>query len=127
MSEFGGQERRWDIYIRDMLDACLKVDEFTSGLDQANLLADQRTFDATLFNLALIGEAATKLPEATRDANPEIPWRQIIAMRNRIIHGYGAVEPDLVWAAIDHDVPQLIPRLFALLAETEGRWPAEEG
>lgn len=126
MSEFEERERRWDIYIRDMLDACLKVADFTSGLDQANLLADQRTFDATLFNLALIGEAATKIPEATRDANPGIPWRQIISMRNRIIHGYGAVEPDLVWAAIDHDVPRLIPTLSALLAETEGRWLAEE-
>lgn len=126
MSELESQERRWDIYVQDMLDASLKVIEFTIGLDQVSLLADQRTFDATLFNLALIGEAATKLPKDTRDDNPGIPWRKIISMRNRIIHGYGAVEPDLVWAAIDHDVPQLVPRLAALLAETEGRWPAAE-
>ena len=104
-----------------MLSTCLKVTAFTNGMDQSTLVADELRFDATLFNVALIGEAATKLPDDVRDSHPEIPWRAIIATRNRIIHGYGAVEADAVWTAINREIPQLIPKLVALLAEIEGK------
>ena len=62
----------------------------------------------------LIGEAATRLPEEWRASHPEIPWRQIIAMRNVMIHGYDVVVPDVLWDVTANDVPKLRKAMSAL-------------
>ena len=76
------EARPWDLYVRDMLEACARVLEFTDGMDQAAFLADARTYHATLHNLALIGQAATHIPESVRDSHPDVPWRSIVGARN---------------------------------------------
>lgn len=63
----------------------------------------------------LIGEAATRLPEEWRASHPEIPWRQIIAMRNAMIHGYDTIMDDVLWDVATKDVPQLRQAIDALL------------
>ncbi len=60
------ERRRWDLYVRDMLQACERVTAYTAGMDQADFLSDRRTYDATLRNLELVGEAATRVPAAVR-------------------------------------------------------------
>jgi uncharacterized protein with HEPN domain len=67
--------------------------------------------DATLRNLELIGEAATHVPDEIRTAHPEIPWRMIVAFRNRLIHGYLGIDDDTLWSIIQDDVPTLLPML----------------
>ncbi len=66
--------------------------------------------------IEVVGEAANKVSGDVRERNPDIPWREIIAMRNRIIHGYDAVDFDILWAVIRQDLPDLIPRLERLLS-----------
>ena len=88
---------------------------YTNGLDQATFIADGRTYDATLRNLELIGEAATHIPRAVRDAHPEIEWREIIATRNRVAHGYMGMDEDVIWDIIQTDIPNLLPALRGLL------------
>lgn len=80
-------QRQWGFYIDDMIVFCEKVLSYTSGFDQARFVASGVNYDATLRNLELIGEAASRIPEAVRSARPEIPWRLVIATRNRLIHG----------------------------------------
>ncbi|MFP4453607.1 MAG: DUF86 domain-containing protein [Desulfobacterales bacterium] len=63
------------------------------------------TYDATLRNLELIGEAATHIPEDVRAAHPEIPWRMIIATRNQLIHGYLGIDNHTFWSRIQDNVP----------------------
>lgn len=65
-------------------------------------------------NLELIGEAATHIPDEIRQANPQIPWRLIIATRNRLIHGYLGIDNDTLWSIIRSDIPSLLPQLIAL-------------
>jgi len=62
----------------------------------------------------MIGEAATHIPDEVRVAHPEIPWRMIIATRNRLIHGYLGIDDDTLWSIIQDDVPLLLPLLKAL-------------
>ena len=69
--------------------------------------------DATIRNLELIGEAATHVPEAARLAAPMVPWRKVIATRNRLIHGYLGIDDDTVWSIVVTDVPELLPPSFA--------------
>lgn len=117
MSE--ANEREWYFYLDDMLDFAAKVLAYTAGLDQAGFVASGLAYDATLRNLELIGEAATHIPDKVRSAHPEIPWRMIIATRNRLIHGYLGMDNDTLWSIIRDDVPELLPMLQALKNEVQ--------
>jgi len=90
---------------------------YSNGLDQDGFVASGLTYDATLRNLELLGEAATHIPAQIRDANTAIPWRQLIATRNRLIHGYLGVDNDTVWSIIRDDIPVLLPQLQKLKAQ----------
>ena len=114
------ERRRWDLYVRDMLQACERVTAYTDGMDQTAFLGDTRTYDATLRNLELIGEAATHVPNATRNSYGGIPWRDIIGARNHIVHGYLGIDDNLIWSMVRCRVPELIPHLRAVLDEAEG-------
>lgn len=107
-------QREWRFYIADMIGFAEKVITYTDGLDQAGFVASGLNFDAALRNLELIGEAATHIPDAVRAANPQIPWRLVIATRNRLIHGYLGIDNDTLWSIIRGDIPTLLPRLITL-------------
>ena len=107
-------DREWRFYIDDMIDFAERVLAYTQGLDQAGLVADRLHYDATIRNLELIGEAATHVPEEVREANKGIPWRLVIATRNRLIHGYLGIDNDTLWSIVQRDVPALLPKLRAL-------------
>ncbi|MCG6659347.1 DUF86 domain-containing protein [Halomonas campisalis] len=106
--------REWRFYIDDMIGFAEKVLAYTEGLEQEDFIAHDLTYDATLRNLELLGEAATHIPDAVRSANPEIPWRMIIATRNRLIHAYLGIDDDTVWSIIQDHIPELIERLKSL-------------
>ena len=65
-------------------------------------------------NLELLGEAATHIPDGVRGSNPQIPWRLVIATRNRLIHGYLGIDNDTLWSIVRGDIPELLPQLIAL-------------
>ena len=109
MSETG--QRAWQFYLDDMIGFAEKVIDYTAGLDQASFVASGLHYDATVRNLELIGEAATHIPDAVRAVHPHIPWRLIIATRNRLIHGYLGIDNDTLWSIIQDDIPTLLPQL----------------
>jgi uncharacterized protein with HEPN domain len=99
--------REWRFYVDDMLGFAEKVCAYTEGLDQSGFVASGLNYDATVRNLELIGEAATHIPESVRQANAQIPWRLVIALRNRLIHGYLGIDNDTLWSVITTDIPEL--------------------
>jgi uncharacterized protein with HEPN domain len=103
--------REWRFYLDDMIDFAEKVLAYTHGLDQAAFESNGLNYDATLRNLELIGEAATHIPDAVRQTYPDIPWRMIVATRNRLIHGYLGIDNDTVWSIIQDEVPTLLQQL----------------
>jgi uncharacterized protein with HEPN domain len=66
--------------------------------------------------IEIIGEAASRVSPETRAATPQVPWPVIVAMRNRLIHGYSGVDPEILWATATENVPAIVPLLRALLA-----------
>lgn len=86
--------RAWRFYLDDMIGFLERVQIYTEGFDQSGFVTSGLNYDATLRNLELAGEAATHIPEEVRIAHPGVPWRQIIATRNRLIHGYLGVDKD---------------------------------
>ncbi len=103
--------REWRFYLDDMIDFAEKVLAYTHGLDQAAFESSGLNYDATLRNLELIGEAATHIPDAVRQTYPDIPWRMIVATRNRLIHGYLGIDNDTVWSIIQDEVSTLLQQL----------------
>ena len=111
----------WGFYIQDMLVFGAKILSYTDGLNYDAFIADGLTYDATLRNIQLIGEAATHIPTEVRESHPEVPWRSIIGARNRVVHAYLGIDDDVVWDIIQTDVPDLLPKLRGMLESEEGR------
>lgn len=106
--------REWHFYLEDMIEFAEKVLAYTEGFDQPRFEASGLTYDASVRNLELIGEAATHIPQFVRDATPHIPWRTIIATRNRLIHGYLGLDNDTLWSIVQSDIPGLLADLQQL-------------
>ena len=107
-------ERQWQFYISDMRAFAEKVLSYTEGFSQKEFVANDLNYDATLRNLELIGEAARHIPDSVRSENDDIPWRMIIATRNRLIHGYLGIDDDTLWSIIQDDIPKLLGELKSL-------------
>ena len=87
------------------------VISYTDGFDQERFVNSGITYDATLRNLELIGEAATHIPQEIREMYNQVQWRLIIATRNKLIHGYLGIDNDTLWSIIQTDVPELLSQL----------------
>lgn len=95
------------LYLADILDAIEAIERFVTGLDEASFLADELVQSAVLQKLSIIGEAAAKLSDATRDRLPEIPWKEIIGFRNIAVHAYFSVDWRIVLVTVADDLPML--------------------
>jgi uncharacterized protein with HEPN domain len=106
-------------YLDHMLEAARLACSYVDGMHIADFLADKRTQQAVIMNLLVIGEAATKLlkdHQAFADQHPAIPWFGMKGMRNRIAHGYFAINIEVVWETVQSALPDLLARLPAVRA-----------
>ena len=102
------------LHLTDIRDAIDKILGYTST-GREDFLVDSRTQDAVLRNIEIIGEAVRGVMDDTRAAHPEIPWREMAGMRDRIIHDYFRVDVDVVWDVVSQDLPPLREMIAALL------------
>lgn len=109
------ETRAWHFYAEDMLRFANAVLRYTQGMDQNDFVANRLVYDASLRNLELVGEAATHIPSHIREAHQSIPWRMIVATRNRLIHGYLGIDDDTLWSIIRDDLPSLVENLNSVL------------
>jgi uncharacterized protein with HEPN domain len=104
-------------YLWDMLDAALAVEEFVCGKTYAEYLSNRMMRGAVERHLEIIGEAARRITETSRQAHPEIPWRGIIGQRNVLAHEYDEVLHEAIWAIATRRIPELIGALRLILPE----------
>jgi len=111
--------REWRLRVEDILDAIAKIDRYVAGLTFEQFQSDEKTVDAVLRNLEVIGEAVRHLM-ASSDALPEaIPWTDVAGMRNILVHEYFGVDLAIVWRTISHDLVSLKMELSGLLRRTK--------
>ena len=103
-----------------MLEFSERVLSYTDGLDQNAFEADGRTYDATLRNIQLIGEAATHIPDEVREAHSDVPWRAIIGTRNRLAHAYLHIGNIVIGFIFEDAIPNLIPHLHQIFEDAAG-------
>ena len=104
------------VYLQHIRDALQDIADYC-GSDHRAFLDDRMRQDATLRKLEIIGQAVKNLTEETKSRQPEIPWKQIAGMRDKVIHDYFGVNLDLVWAVVQKDLPRLRVAVQALLTD----------
>ncbi len=109
----------------DMLDAARAIVEFTVGQHFERYLADRKTRNAVERNLEIIGEAARHVSDNARNMFPDIPWTSVIGLRNIIVHEYGEIRHEKVWAICRDRLPALIEQLER--SGVDNAPPGEEG
>lgn len=108
-------KREYEDYLRDMLENAEKAISFVEGLDYDGFCVDDKAMYAVIRALEIIGEAARQIPENIRAANPDIPWREIMGMRNKLTHEYFGVNTKVVWRTVNEDLRVIIPVLRKLV------------
>jgi uncharacterized protein with HEPN domain len=105
------------VILKDMLDHALEAVEFL-GKSSIKDLSNNRMMQLALTRLMeIIGEAANRVSSATKEKIKDIPWNQIVGMRNRLIHGYDIIDYDLLWDTVNTDLPQLIRSLQKIIKD----------
>jgi uncharacterized protein with HEPN domain len=100
-----------DVYLAHMLETARKAAGKVSGMDFESFMADENLQLACVHLVQVIGEAASRVSAATREANAGIPWRQVVAMRHRVVHDYLEVDLEIVWKVLTEDLGPLITAL----------------
>jgi uncharacterized protein with HEPN domain len=90
-------KRDWRLYADDILEACGKIRRYVAGLTFEAFAADERTLDAVVRNVEVIGEAAKRIPDDIAAKVPGVEWRKIRGMRDVLAHAYFGVDPRVVW------------------------------
>jgi uncharacterized protein with HEPN domain len=99
--------REWESYLKDILESCEKILRFTEKLTPVEFTADDRTYDAVVRNLEIIGEAAKHLPNEVRALLPAIEWRKVAGLRDMLAHAYFGIDNDILWDIVRNKVPEL--------------------
>ncbi|MBI3012102.1 MAG: DUF86 domain-containing protein [Elusimicrobia bacterium] len=107
--------RDTSVYLQDILEAISKIKSYVEGLSQKTVLGDNKTYDAILRNLEVIGEAAKHVPKEIKDANPAIDWRKIAGLRDIVIHEYFGLDSGIIWDIVKNKLPSLEEKIRKLL------------
>lgn len=105
--------RREILLLEEIVTAADRAIEIAKANSPQSLESRLDARDALLWNLTIVGEAVSQLPDSFRSDHPEIPWAHPVRLRNRIVHGYWSVDLDLLHAVADHDLPSFVAKIRA--------------
>src|SRR3989304_6206803 len=99
--------RDYKVYVDDVLTSIHKIKVYTKGLSKKRFLGDEKTIDAVVRNLEIIGEAIKKIPENIRSKYPNVEWRKITGLRDILVHEYFGVDAEIIWDIVHNKIPEL--------------------
>lgn len=92
---------------------------FVSGMTQAEFVEDQKTIAAVMYAIAVMGEATKRLSDEFREQHPQLPWRELAGLRDRLVHDYRNIDLDILWDVVSVEIPALLVSLDPLLPKQE--------
>lgn len=101
------KKRDYMDYFHDILDSIIAVEEFVEGMSFEDFKKDRKSVFAVIRGIEVIGEATKNIPRAIRNKYPEIPWKDMAGMRDKLIHEYFGVDLDVLWKTVHQDASQL--------------------
>lgn len=105
------------IFLLHILERIERVEKYIKDITESRFLKNEKVQDAVMINLLIIGEAIRNIPEDFQRKQKKINWREIIAMRNRLIHEYFGVDLRVVWSTSKKDLPKLKKQILGILKE----------
>jgi uncharacterized protein with HEPN domain len=106
-----------EVRLRHMLEAAREAISFAEGRSRTDLDDNRMLFHARVRNMEIIGEAGSQVSKEFRDTRSGLPWADVIGMRNRLIHAYFDIDPDIVWDTATQDLPLPVAALTELMAD----------
>lgn len=111
--------RDFRVYLEDMIDAINRIEEYTKGMSYEAFVKDRKTVDAVVRNFEIVGEAAKNVPEKIRKEFPNVPWKEMSGMRDKLIHAYFGVKLDVLWKTVNERLPAVRPLVEEALTKVE--------
>lgn len=106
--------RNLKLYLNDIQEAIDKIQKYVKGYTFEKFIKDDKTVDAVIRNFSIIGEAGTHIPEEVQEKYPQLPWHEIVGMRNKVIHEYFGLNEEILWKTIQDDLPRLKKELLTI-------------
>ncbi len=110
-------KRNYQIFVKDILDSISSIERFVRKLGYDKFIKDDKTASAAIRKLEIIGEAAKNIPSFIKEKQPEIDWKSMAGMRDKLIHDYFGVDTEILWAVIKEDLPHIKPLIKQLLRD----------
>ena len=107
----------------DILSSILEIEEFVKDVNFEKFVRDRKTINAVIRSLEVMGEASKKIPSEIRSKYPEVPWKYMAGMRDKLIHEYHGVDLEIVWKVIKGEIPILKPMIEKIVDELENAPP----
>jgi uncharacterized protein with HEPN domain len=108
-------ERRNIDFLQDIINNLEKAESFVEGMDFEDFLADEKTRYSVICVHKIVGEAVKKVPTAVRQWNPQVPWKDMAGMRDRLIHGYFGIDNEIVWKTAKEFAPEIRSEIETIL------------
>jgi uncharacterized protein with HEPN domain len=109
--------RRDELYLGDIVEAIERIVAYLAGFSYEQFLEDTKVQDAVLRNLQIVGDASKKVSLTVRRAHPELPWRQMSGMRDKVVHEYFGLDYRIVWQVATMDLPRLLPIIRGIVEQ----------
>jgi len=110
-------ERDWRLFLKDMHESSVRIIEYVGAMSCDDFFRDTRSVDAVMRNLAIIGEAAKKIPVDARRRYPSVEWKKMAGLRDIVVHDYFGIDEDIIWDVVTIRIPELKRQIDAMLSE----------
>ena len=107
-------DRDWRLFLKDIRECSVRVLEYAGTMNREDFFEDRKTLDAVMRNLAIIGEAAKKIPADVRRKYPDIPWKKMAGLRDIVVHDYFGIDEDIIWDVVSVKIPELKQSMDAI-------------
>ena len=115
-------ERTWRLFLEDIIDSIEKIEKYIIGMDFTNFAGDDKTVDAVVRNLEIIGEESKNIPENIKAEHSEVPWHRMAGLRNVLAHEYFGIDLNIIWKIARENLPEVVPLLKKILKNKECKY-----